>query len=69
MADNAKIEDLIYEVRGVQVMLDSYLARLYQVETKRINEAAMRYIDRFPERFTFQLSEKNINICGFNLKP
>lgn len=37
--DNIKIEELIYEVRGKQVMLDSDLAILYEVETKRINEA------------------------------
>ena len=41
-----KIENMIYEIRGKQIMLDSYLAKLYQVETKRINEAVKnnRYI-------------------------
>jgi len=35
--ENIKVEDMIYEIRGVQVMLDSDLGKLYQVETKRIN--------------------------------
>ena len=51
------IDDMIYEVRGVQVMLDSDLAKLYQVETKRINEAVARNMDKFPERFCFRISE------------
>ena len=37
--ENIIIEDMIYEIRGVQVMLDSDIAKLYKVETKRINEA------------------------------
>ena len=57
------IEDMIYEVRGVQVMLDSDIAKLYQVETKRINEAVKNNIDKFPERFSWLLTSdeaKNI---------
>ena len=50
------IDDMIYEVRGVQVMLDSDLAELYQVETKRINEAVKNNPDKFPERFSFVLN-------------
>ena len=46
--DNIKIENLIYEVRGKQVMLDSDLANLYDVETKRINEAVKNNRDKFP---------------------
>ena len=55
------IEDIIYEVRGVQVMLDSDIAKLYQVETKRINEAVKNNPDKFPERFSFVITdfEKN----------
>lgn len=49
------IDDMIYEARGVQVMLDSDLAELYQVETKRINEAVKNNPDKFPERFSFVL--------------
>ncbi len=50
------VENMIYEVRGKQVMLDSDLAELYQVETKRINEAVKRNPDKFPERFSWVLS-------------
>ena len=52
-----RIEDMIYEVRGVQVMLDSDLAKLYQVETKRINEAVKNNLEKFPERFSWILIE------------
>ena len=57
LKDNVVIENLIYEIRGVQVMLDSDLARLYQVETKRINEAVKNNKDKFSERFSFILSD------------
>ena len=48
-----KIENMIYEIRGKQVMLDSDLARLYECAngTKTINLAVKRHINRFPERF------------------
>lgn len=52
------IRELIYTVRGVQVMLDSDLAGLYQVETKRINEAVRRNAPRFPEEFCFRLTQE-----------
>lgn len=55
--EGINIENLIYEIRGKQVMLDSDLAKLYQVETKRINEAVKNNIDKFPERFCFRISE------------
>lgn len=55
------IRDLIYTVRGVQVMLDSDLAKLYGVETKRLNEAVTRNIERFPERFCFRLSSGEVD--------
>lgn len=51
------IKNLIYVIRNQQVMLDSDLAMLYQVETKRLNEAVKRNIARFPEEFRFQLTE------------
>ncbi len=54
---NVEVENLIYEIRGKQVMLDSDLAKLYQVETKRINEAVFRNIEKFPERFSWILSD------------
>ena len=52
-----KIEDMIYEIRGVQVILDSDLAILYGVETKRINEAVRRNLEKFPDRFSWLLSD------------
>ena len=52
-----KIEDMIYEIRGKQVMLDSDLAKLYHVETKRINEAVRRNKDKFLERFCWILTD------------
>ena len=50
------IKSLIYIVRGRQVMIDSDLAMLYQVETKVFNQAVRRNIERFPENFRFQLT-------------
>ena len=57
------IENLIYEVRGKQVMLDSDLAWLYQCSNgaKTVNQAVKRHIKRFPERFMFQLTENEFN--------
>ncbi len=56
MLQEIKIENLIYEIRNKQVMLDSDVARLYGYETKRINEIVKRNIDRFPEEFYFQIT-------------
>lgn len=50
------IKSMIYIVRNQQIMIDSELAMLYQVETKRLNEAVRRNIARFPEEFRFQLT-------------
>ena len=52
------IENLIHVIRGKQVMLDVDLARLYGVETKRLNEQVKRNIERFPEDFMFQLTRE-----------
>ena len=52
------VEDMIYEVRGVQVMLDSDIAKLYHVETKRVNEAVKNNTDKFPERFSWVLTDE-----------
>ena len=54
--ENIKIENMIYEIRGKQVMLDSDLAKLYHVETKRINEAVKNNMEKFPERFSFYIT-------------
>ena len=58
MNELQNIKSMIYEIRGYQVMLDADLARIYQVETKRLNEAVKRNINRFPPEFMFQLTEK-----------
>lgn len=58
LVDSANIEPLIHTVRGQQVMLDTDLARLYEVETKNLNRAAARNTDRFPEDFRFQLTKE-----------
>ena len=51
------IQNKIYEIRGQRVMLDFDLAEMYGVETKALNKAVKRNIERFPERFMFQLSK------------
>ncbi|GHB24268.1 ORF6N domain-containing protein [Mongoliitalea lutea] len=55
-----KVEDLIFIIRGVQVMFDRDLAEMYQVETRILNQAVKRNINRFPEKFRFQLTENEI---------
>ena len=55
--DIINIENIIYEIDGKEVMLDSDLAKLYNVETKRINEAVNRNKEKFPERITWNLNE------------
>lgn len=60
-ADMKDIKSLIYIVRGQQVMLDSDLAMLYQVETKVFNQAVSRNIERFPENFRFQLTKEEFD--------
>ena len=52
------IKDRILEIRGQRVMFDRYFAELYGVETKRLNEAVKRNINRFPEDFMFVLTEE-----------
>ena len=56
--DTENIKNLIYTIRGKQVMLDSDVAMLYHCETKYINRVVKRNIERFPEEFCFQLTEK-----------
>lgn len=60
-----EIRNLIYAIRGKQVMLDSDLATLYQVETKNLNKAVKRNIDRFPASFCFQLTEGEVENLRF----
>ena len=54
------IKELIFTVRCDQAMLDRDLARLFQVETRVLNQAVRRNINRFPERFMFQFSEESV---------
>lgn len=53
-----QIQNMIYEIRGVRVMLDSDLAKLYEIETGALNRQVKRNSDRFPDDFMFQLSEE-----------
>lgn len=55
---SSEIKELIYNIRGKQVMLDSDVARLYHYETRRINETVKRNSERFPVEFCFQLTSK-----------
>ena len=67
--DIDNIKNLIYTIRGKQVMLDSDVAKLYNCETRIINQAVKRNIDRFPERFCFQLTEIEVKIqASINIK-
>jgi len=50
------VQDLIHEIRGKKVMLDTDLARLYYVETRSLNQAVKRNVDRFPSDFMFQIT-------------
>lgn len=58
-----EINDKIYKVRGIQVMIDRDLAELYGVETKQLNRAVKRNIERFPEDFMFQLTKEECLRC------
>ena len=68
--EQKNIEDMIYEIRGVQVMLDSDLARLYGCTngTKSINLAVRRNIERFPSNFYFQLTEEESKDLWFQIE-
>ena len=82
--ENVKVEDMIYEIRGMQVMLSSDVAKLYHVETKVLNQTIKRNINRFPNSFCFQLTNEELdklssrsqfvtlnksnNLRGYNIK-
>ena len=59
------IRNLIYTIRGKQIMLDSDVAMLYHYTTKNVNKAMKRNIDRFPEDFCFQLTKEELNTMWF----
>lgn len=61
VADADAIRARILTIRGVQVMLDRDLAELYGVPTKALNQAVKRNIERFPERFMFQLTKDEVS--------
>ncbi len=56
-SDNS-IQDIIYDIRGVKVMLDYDLAAIYGVETRTLNQAVKRNMERFPQDFMFKLTEE-----------
>ena len=84
LKEELNMENMIYEIRGKQVMFNSDVARPYNVETKRINEIIKRNINRFPEEFYFQITieeleklssrsqiatlNKSNNYRGYNIK-
>ena len=84
LKEDLSIEDMIYEIRGKQVMFNSDVARLYNVETKVLNQVIKRNINRFPEEFCFQITieelekvssrshfvtlNKSNNYRGYNIK-
>jgi len=61
------IETNIYNIRGTKVMLDSDLASLYEVETKNLNKAVKRNIERFPSDFMFQLTKLELEELRFQI--
>ena len=65
IVNSAEIKNLIYTIRGKQVMLDSDVAMLYHYETKNVNKAMKRNIERFPEDFCFQLTNDEFKNLRF----
>ena len=63
--DANDIKRRIFTIRGKQVMLDSDLAELYQVETKNLNKASNRNVERFPEDFRFKLTKEEFENLRF----
>ena len=59
--ENVEIKNLIYETNGVQIMLDSDLANLFEVGTKRINEAVKNNPDKFPQKYSWVLNNDEWN--------
>ena len=61
LINNIIVDDKIFIIRGVQVMIDKDLAELYQVQTSRLNEQVKRNIEKFPSDFMFELTEDEKN--------
>jgi hypothetical protein len=64
LPQHVDIQNRIYTIRGLQVMLDRDLSGLYGVETKVLNQAVKRNIERFPDTFRFQLTEVEYLACS-----
>jgi len=64
LEDKLDIKNIIYEIRGKQVMIDSDLAKLYQCKngTKEINQAVKNNIEKFPERYSWKLTNEEVNV-------
>lgn len=62
--DVLQINDMIYIIRGQRVMLDSDLAKLYGVETRRLKEQVKRNLERFPDDFMFELTKEELGHLG-----
>ncbi len=67
LAIQTTIENRIFTIRGMQVMVDRDLAELYGVETKILNKAVNRNIERFPLNFRFQLTQEEFEHLRFHL--
>lgn len=68
MNDLVIIENKIYEIRGQKVMLDFDLAEMYEIETKNLNKAVKRNIERFPTDFMFRLTNEEANSLAISLR-
>jgi len=66
ISNREHIQNRIFSIRGIQVMLDSDLAEMYGVELKRLNEQVKRNIERFPESFRFQLTYEDDKLKSQN---
>jgi len=64
---NESIKNKIHTIRGFQVILDSDLAELYEVETKQLNKSVKRNIERFPDNFMFQLNHSEFKSLRFQI--
>ena len=61
------ISDMIYEIRGIQVILDSDLARLFNIETGNLNKSMKRNKERFPKEFCFMLTKEEYSLVLFQI--
>ena len=66
MSEIVEVKNLIYEIRGFKVMIDSDLAELYGIEVRKLNQAVKRNLERFPEDFMFQITKEELE--NLNLK-